>query len=239
MAGRAGRRTPAPKTPDHRAARSSRAVPCAGTAKRRADHWPIPNSLTVPSRPTSARSSPRQGQAGTAVARLYGDGRLAWFARLRPHDFADPVHQAVYAALASRTLPERGGVAGAYDRLRARLTRLLSPRARSAAAYMAAARAVPGPGQHARLRRHGRRGQPSPRRCRSRRHGTLAAGTAAADDRREPSAGQRQPVARHLSRRPAPARHPAGRPGRTPPRHPRQAAHRTAWTGRPRGSPGH
>ena len=37
---------------------------------------------------------------GQAVAgrSLYGDGRPAWFAGLRPHDFADPVHQAVYAA---------------------------------------------------------------------------------------------------------------------------------------------
>ncbi len=77
-----------------------------------------------------------QGQAVPGRS-LYGDGRPAWFAGLRPHDFADPVHQAVYAALASSALPERGGLAGAYDRLRARLTRLLSPRARSAAAYMA------------------------------------------------------------------------------------------------------
>lgn len=77
-----------------------------------------------------------QGEAVTGRS-LYGDGRPAWFAGLRPHDFADPVHQAVYAALASRELPERSGLAGAYDRLRARLTRLLSPRARSAAAYMA------------------------------------------------------------------------------------------------------
>jgi hypothetical protein len=76
------------------------------------------------------------GQAVT-VRSVYGDGRPAWFAGLRPQDFADPVHQAVYAALASRELPERDGLAGAYDRLRARLTRLLSPRARSAAAYMA------------------------------------------------------------------------------------------------------
>ena len=76
-----------------------------------------------------------QGQAVT-VRSLYGDGRPAWFAGLSPRDFADPVHQAVYAALASSALPERGGLAGAYDRLRARLTRLLSPRARGAAAYM-------------------------------------------------------------------------------------------------------
>ena len=76
-----------------------------------------------------------QGQAVTGRSR-YGDGRPAWFAGLAPHDFADPVHQAVYAALASREQPERGGLAGAYDRLRARLARLLSPRARTAAAYM-------------------------------------------------------------------------------------------------------
>jgi hypothetical protein len=77
-----------------------------------------------------------QGKAVT-VRSHYGDGRPAWFAHLRPQDFADPVHQAVYAALASTALPERGGLAGAYDRLRAQLTRLLSPRARSAAVYMA------------------------------------------------------------------------------------------------------
>jgi hypothetical protein len=77
----------------------------------------------------------RQGRAGTSSA-LFGDAGSAGLG-LRPQDFADPVHQAVYAALASQALPGQGGLAGLYERLRAQLTRLLSPRARAAATYMA------------------------------------------------------------------------------------------------------
>jgi hypothetical protein len=78
----------------------------------------------------------RQGRPGTGTA-VAGDGGPDAFAGLRPQDFADPVHQAVYAALASQAQPARTGVAGIYELLRAMLTRLLSPRARAAAAYMA------------------------------------------------------------------------------------------------------
>lgn len=61
----------------------------------------------------------RQGQAGTgtAVAGVGGPGALAG---LTPHDFTDPVHQAVYAALASQALPARAGLAAVYERLRGR-----------------------------------------------------------------------------------------------------------------------
>lgn len=77
----------------------------------------------------------RQGQAGTgtAVAGAAGPGALSG---LSPRDFADPLHQAVYAALASQALPARTGLAAAYERLRGALARLLSGRARAAAAYM-------------------------------------------------------------------------------------------------------
>jgi hypothetical protein len=77
----------------------------------------------------------RHGQAGTGtvVAGAAGPGALSG---LRPQDFADPVHQAGYAALASQALPARTGLAAAYERLRGALTRLLSARARAAAAYM-------------------------------------------------------------------------------------------------------
>lgn len=78
----------------------------------------------------------RQGRPGTGTA-VAGDAGPDAFAGLRPQDFTDPVHQAVYAALASQALPARTGLAGVYERLRARLTRLLSPQARAAAAYMA------------------------------------------------------------------------------------------------------
>jgi len=46
----------------------------------------------------------RQGRAGTGTA-LAGDAGPGGLAGLRPQDFADPWHQAIYAALAGQALP--------------------------------------------------------------------------------------------------------------------------------------
>jgi hypothetical protein len=77
----------------------------------------------------------RRGQAGTGTA-VAGAAGPAALAGLSPQDFTDPVHQAVYAALASQALPARAGLGAVYERLRGALTRLLSGKARAAAAYM-------------------------------------------------------------------------------------------------------
>jgi len=77
----------------------------------------------------------RQGRAGTGTA-IAGDAGPGALGGLRPQDFADPVHQAVYAALAGRALPAPHGLPAIYERLRGMLTRLLSARARAAAVYM-------------------------------------------------------------------------------------------------------
>jgi hypothetical protein len=78
----------------------------------------------------------RQGRAGTGTA-LAGDAGPGGLAGLRPQDFADPWHQAIYAALAGQALPGRRGLPGLYERLRALAFRLLSAQTRDAAAYMA------------------------------------------------------------------------------------------------------
>jgi hypothetical protein len=77
----------------------------------------------------------RQGQPGTGTAAAGTAGPGA-FSGLSAYDFTDPVHQAVYAALASQAVPARRGPAAVWERLRAALTRLLSSRARAASAYM-------------------------------------------------------------------------------------------------------
>lgn len=78
----------------------------------------------------------RQGRAGTGTA-VAGDAGPGGLAGLRPQDFADPWHQAIYAALAGQALPRRRGLPGLYERLRALASRLLGGQARDAAAYMA------------------------------------------------------------------------------------------------------
>jgi hypothetical protein len=78
----------------------------------------------------------RQGRPGTGTA-LAGDAGPGGLAGLRPQDFADPRHQAIYAALAGQALPGRRGLPGLYERLRALVSRLLSAQTRDAAAYMA------------------------------------------------------------------------------------------------------
>jgi hypothetical protein len=78
----------------------------------------------------------RQGRPGTGTA-LAGDAGPGGLAGLRPQDFADPRHQAIYAALAGQALPERRGLPGLYERLRAFMSRLLSGQARDTAAYLA------------------------------------------------------------------------------------------------------
>jgi hypothetical protein len=78
----------------------------------------------------------RQGRVGAGTA-LVGDAGPGGLAGLRPQDFADPRHQAIYAALAGQALPERRGLPGLYERLRAFMSRLLSAQARDTAAYMA------------------------------------------------------------------------------------------------------
>ena len=78
----------------------------------------------------------RQGRPGTGTA-VAGDAGPGGFAGLSPQDFADPVHRAIYAALAGQTAARPRGVAGLYERLRGLLSRLLGAQARDAAAYMA------------------------------------------------------------------------------------------------------
>ena len=78
----------------------------------------------------------RQGRVGTGTA-LAGDAGPGGLVGLRPRDFADPWHQAIYAALAGQALPGRRGLPGLYERLRALVSRLLSAQTRDAAAYMA------------------------------------------------------------------------------------------------------
>jgi len=77
----------------------------------------------------------RQVRAGTGTI-VAGDAGPGALGGLRPQDFADPVHQAVYAAVAGQVLPARRGLPAIYERLRGMLTRLLSARARAAADYM-------------------------------------------------------------------------------------------------------
>ena len=77
----------------------------------------------------------RRGRLGTGTA-VAGDAGPGALGGLRPQDFADPVHRAVYAALAGQALPARHGLPAVYERVRGMLTRLLSARARAAAAYM-------------------------------------------------------------------------------------------------------
>jgi hypothetical protein len=77
----------------------------------------------------------RRGRVGTGTA-VAGDAGPGALGGLRPQDFADPVHRAVYAALAGQALPARHGLPAVYERLRGMLTRLLSARARAAVAYM-------------------------------------------------------------------------------------------------------
>ena len=78
----------------------------------------------------------RQGRVGTGTA-LAGDAGPGGLAGLRPQDFADPWHQAIYAALAGQAPPGRRGLPGPYERLRALMSRLLGTQTRDAAAYMA------------------------------------------------------------------------------------------------------
>jgi hypothetical protein len=78
----------------------------------------------------------RQGRVGTGTT-VAGDAGLGGFTGLRPRDFADPVHQAIYAALAGQETPRPRALAGLYERFRGLLSRLLSARARDAGAYMA------------------------------------------------------------------------------------------------------
>jgi hypothetical protein len=78
----------------------------------------------------------RQGRIGTG-ATVAGDAGPDGFASLRPQDFTDPVHQAIYAAVAGQAAPRPRVLAGLYERLRGLLSRLLHPRARDASAYMA------------------------------------------------------------------------------------------------------
>jgi hypothetical protein len=77
----------------------------------------------------------RQGRVGTGTA-LAGDAGPGGLGGLRPQDFADPWHQAIYAALAGQALPGRRGLPGLYERLRALVSRLLGAQTRDAAAYM-------------------------------------------------------------------------------------------------------
>jgi hypothetical protein len=78
----------------------------------------------------------RQSRAGTGTA-LAGDAGPGGLVGLRPQDFVDPWHQAIYAALAGQALPGRRGLPGLYERLRALVSRLLGAQTRDAAAYMA------------------------------------------------------------------------------------------------------
>jgi hypothetical protein len=78
----------------------------------------------------------RQGRPGTGTA-VAGDAGPGGFVGLHPRDFADPVHQAVYAALAAQATPGPRGLAGLYDRFRGLLYRLLHARARDAGTYLA------------------------------------------------------------------------------------------------------
>ena len=78
----------------------------------------------------------RRGQVGTGAA-VAGDAGPDGFASLRPQDFSDPVHQAIYAALAGQAGLRPRVLAGLYERLRGLLSRLLRTRAREARAYMA------------------------------------------------------------------------------------------------------
>ena len=78
----------------------------------------------------------RQGRVGTGAV-VAGDAGPDGFAGLRPRDFADPVHQAIYAALAEQAAPRPGVLADLYERFRGLLSRLLRTQARDAGAYMA------------------------------------------------------------------------------------------------------
>jgi hypothetical protein len=78
----------------------------------------------------------RQGRVGTGAA-VAGDAGPDGLASLRPQDFTDPVHQAIYAALVGQAAPRPRVLAGLYERLRGLLSRLLRTQAREASAYMA------------------------------------------------------------------------------------------------------
>jgi hypothetical protein len=77
----------------------------------------------------------RRGRVGTGAV-VDGDAGPDGFAGLRPLDFTDPVHQAIYAALTGQAPPRRV-LGGLYERLRSLLSLLLRTRARDARAYMA------------------------------------------------------------------------------------------------------
>ena len=141
----------------------------------------------------------------------------------------------------ARRCQRERGLAAVYERLRGAAdpaAERAGPRRRRL--HGRPARPVPGPGQHGRLRRHGHRGQPGPRRpapaARRPRPRAQPRQRPTAENPRLASAAQWLDSSRA---RPPPGRQP-GRPTRlTPPRHRSQAARRTAWTGRPRGWPGH
>lgn len=78
----------------------------------------------------------RQGRVGTGAV-VAGDAGPDAFAGLRPLDFTDPVHQAIYAALAEQATSRPGLAASLYAWLRGLPARLQGVRARDAGAYMA------------------------------------------------------------------------------------------------------
>ena len=181
----------------------------------------------------------RQGRAGTGTA-IAGDAGPGALGGLRPQDFADPVHQAVYAALAGQALPARHGLPAMYERLRGMLTRLLSARARAAAVYMGGLPGLcPDPANMAAYaamvtEASQARARPGPSRS-----GVPARARTAAAARRQRTRDWPAPPSGSTAPAPAVARPASGRPTRpTPSRHRGQAARLTAWTGRPRGWPG-
>ena len=78
----------------------------------------------------------RKGRVGTGAV-VAGDAGPDALASLRPRDFTDPVHQAIYAAVARQALLRPSFLAGLRERLRGLLPRLPSARTRYARAYMA------------------------------------------------------------------------------------------------------